>query len=262
MSVRPPKWILAVTSLLVGAATAGALIATSPARDRANPAPASEARIGGDHAPRITSDATREAVEDAGRRDARQRRGARQRIRARIRWRDSAAIGVPEAGRLARGVRLPAAGPGFFTWDPILKRRPNRDWRRWGTDDLVGTVLAVLRRFRDRFPDAPRIGIGDLSLRRGGDFGPEVSGGIGHATHQNGLDVDVYYPRLDRAERAPTSVDQIDRGLSQALVDLFVDAGAVVIYVGPNTGLGGPPEIVQPLANHDNHLHARIAARA
>ena len=30
------------------------------------------------------------------------------------------------------------------------------------------------------------------------------------------------------------------------------------IYVGPNTGLGGPPGVVQPLVNHDNHLHVRI----
>jgi murein endopeptidase len=117
----------------------------------------------------------------------------------------------------------------------------------------------VLRRFGERFPDAPRIGVGDLSRRHGGDFGPEISGGIGHATHQNGLDVDVYYPRLDRAERAPTAIDQVDWRLSQALVDLFLATGATVIYVGPNTGLGGPVEIVQPLVNHDNHLHVRIA---
>jgi hypothetical protein len=32
----------------------------------------------------------------------------------------------------------------------------------------------------------------------------------------------------------------------------------VVIYVGPNTGLRGPPGVVQPLVNHDNHLHVRI----
>ncbi|MGH2950816.1 MAG: penicillin-insensitive murein endopeptidase, partial [Solirubrobacterales bacterium] len=159
---------------------------------------------------------------------------------------------------LERGVRLPAAGRTHFTWDPILKRRPNRDWRRWGTGELVRTTLGVLRRFAERFPRAPRVGVGDLSRPHGGDFGAEISGGIGHATHQNGLDVDVYYPRLDRAERAPTTVGQVDRRLSQALVDLFLAAGATAIYVGPSTGLTGPAEIVQPLVNHDNHLHARI----
>lgn len=183
----------------------------------------------------------------------------RGRDRHRIQWRDSVAVGAPEGGSLARGVRLPAAGRNFFTWDPILRRRPNRDWRRWGTDDLVRTTLRVLRGFRRAHPDGPRVGVGDLSLRRGGDFGPEVSGGIGHATHQNGRDVDVYYPRLDGEERAPESVDQVDLRLAQELVDRFLAAGAVTIYVGPNTPLAGPAGVVVPAVNHDNHLHVRIA---
>ena len=177
----------------------------------------------------------------------------------RIEWRDSVAIGAPEAGRLLDGVRLPAAGRAFFTWDPVLKRRPNRDWRRWGTDEVVRTTLRTLREFRHLHPGAPRVGVGDLSLPRGGYFGPEVGGGIGHATHQNGLDVDVYYPRLDRAERPPTSVEEVDVALAQDLVDLFLAAGAVTIYVGPNLPLSGPSDVVVPLANHDNHLHVRLA---
>ena len=40
---------------------------------------------------------------------------------------------------------------------------------------------------------------------------------------------------------------------------LFVAAGATTVYVGPNLPLAGPPGVVTPLANHDNHLHARIA---
>ena len=178
----------------------------------------------------------------------------------RLRWRDSVAVGTPEAGRLARGVRLPAAGPAHFSWDPVLRRRPDRDWRRWGTDELVRTTLRVLRRFERRHPGAPPVGVGDLSLRRGGYFGPEVSGGIGHASHQNGLDVDVYYPRLDRRLRPPETVAEVDVELAQELVDLFVEAGAVTIYVGPNLPLVGPPQVVSPLVNHDNHLHVRIAA--
>ena len=180
--------------------------------------------------------------------------------RSQVEWRDSSAIGVPEAGRLVRGVRFPAEGRSFFTWDPVLRRSPDRDWRRWGTDDLVRTTLAVVRSFGRAHPNAPRVGVGDLSLPEGGYFGREVSGGIGHATHQNGLDVDVYYPRLDRRERPPRTVAQVDVVLAQELVDLFVAAGAVTIYVGPNLPLTGPPGVIVPLVNHDNHLHARIAA--
>jgi murein endopeptidase len=178
---------------------------------------------------------------------------------SRVQWRDSTTVGLPSSGRLEGGVQLPAQGRAYFTWDPVLRRQPNRDWRRWGSDELVRATLRVVREFHRRHPDAARIGIGDLSLPHGGYFGPEVGGGIGHATHQNGRDVDVYYPRLDHEERPPESVDDIDHALAQELVDLFVDAGAEVIYVGPNTGLTGPPGIVTELVNHDNHLHFRIA---
>jgi murein endopeptidase len=174
----------------------------------------------------------------------------------RVAWRDSVAIGTPGAGSLERGVLFPAEGPAWFSWDPVLKRSPDRVWRRWGADDTVRTTLSVLRRFAREHPGAPRVGVGDLSLPDGGYFGPEVGGGIGHATHQNGLDVDVYYPRLDRRERPPTRVEQVDPRLAQALVDLFVAAGASTVYVGPNLSLTGPPDVVSPLVNHDNHLHA------
>jgi hypothetical protein len=175
-----------------------------------------------------------------------------------IRWRRSVAVGLPEAGSLVRGVRLHAAGAHYFTWDPIRTRQPNRASRRWGTDDLVRMTLRVIRAYAAAHPGAPRVGIGDLSRRYGGDFGPQF-GGIGHATHQNGLDIDVYYPLLSEAERSPLSVDEVDLRLAQDLVDRFVRAGAVRVYVGPNTGLTGPPGVVQAIPNHDNHLHVRIA---
>jgi murein endopeptidase len=177
----------------------------------------------------------------------------------RIEWRRSRAAGLPHAGRLERGVKLPARGGSYFTWDPIQKESPNRGWRRWGTDRLVRATLQVVRAFAAAHPGAPRVGIGDLSRPRGGDFGRRY-GPPGHASHQNGLDVDLYYPRLDRKERAPLSADQIDRTLSQDLVERFVEAGAEQVFVGPSTGLEGPPGIVVPLVHHDNHLHVRLPA--
>ena len=171
--------------------------------------------------------------------------------------RRSVALGLPHAGGLRHGVRLPVAGPAFFTWDPVRKRTRNRAWRRWGTDLLVKRTMRVLGDFAAAHPPAPRIGVGDLSRTHGGDFGPRF-GSIGHASHQNGLDVDVYYPRLDRRERAARTVAQVDRRLSQDLVDRFVRAGAEKIFVGLRVRLRGPRQVVMPLAHHDNHLHVRF----
>ncbi|MBD0290512.1 MAG: penicillin-insensitive murein endopeptidase [Thermoleophilia bacterium] len=152
-------------------------------------------------------------------------------------------------------MRLPATGRHFFTWDPVLRSSPNRPWRRFGTDGLVRITLRVVRGFAAAHPHAPRVGIGDLSRPRGGPFPPK------HASHQNGLDVDVYYPRKDRKERPPRRPAQVDRRLAQALVDAFVGAGAAKIFVGPSVGLRGPHRVVQVLAHHDDHLHVRIPPR-
>jgi murein endopeptidase len=172
-------------------------------------------------------------------------------------WKHSHAMGRPDAGRLVNGVRFPAEGRHFFTWDMVQQRSPNREWRRYGTARLVRTVLRVIRSYAAAHPNAPRVAVGDLSRTHGGDFGKQF-GGIGHVSHQNGLDVDIFYPRRDRRELAPFSVSQVDRRLAQDLVDRFVHGCAQVIFVGPHTGLRGPPGVVQPLVHHDNHLHVRL----
>ncbi|HVM17519.1 MAG TPA: penicillin-insensitive murein endopeptidase [Gaiellaceae bacterium] len=192
---------------------------------------------------------------------------AREALESAIAWRPSRPLGSPNAGTLGDGVVLPREGVHFFTWDPFRWRTPSPASRRHGTDRLVRTVLGVVRAYARANPDAPRVGIGDLSRPEGGpfdarfgvvgEFGP-ARGYLGHVSHQNGLDVDVYYPRVDGAERAPDRLEDVDRVLAQQLVDLFVAAGAEFVFVGPRTGLTGPPGVVQPLARHDDHLHVRL----
>ncbi len=177
-----------------------------------------------------------------------------------ILWRRSAALGRPNHGRLRDGVQLPAAGPTWFTWDWGLRTSPNRDWRRWGTDRLVRTIFTVLDGYAAAFPDAAPVGIADLSRPQGGYFGKRY-GGLGHASHQNGLDVDVLYPRADCLERPPLHPSQIDRPRAQALLDAFVEAGAQYVFVGTHTGLRGPRRVVERLAHHDEHMHVRIRVR-
>ena len=169
----------------------------------------------------------------------------------------SRAVGLPWAGRLVHGRRLPIRGPGYETWDPILKQVPNRSRRRWGTARLVRVVRRVLVAHARRHPGARPVLVGDLSRPRGGDFGPRY-GGIGHASHQNGLDVDVYYPRRDGRPGIARRPEQVDRAAAQRLVDAFVRAGAQRVFVGPSLALRGPRRVVSPLVHHDDHLHVRL----
>src|SRR3954447_13427009 len=87
--------------------------------------------------------------------------------------------GVPWSGTLAGGVALAAEGDHFFTWDDVKQRSPNRGWRRFGNARLVATLGRVLGAFAAANPDAPRIGIGDISRTHGGEFGRRY-GGVGH----------------------------------------------------------------------------------
>jgi murein endopeptidase len=179
---------------------------------------------------------------------------------AEVQWRDSYAAGTPQRGFLVRGIKLPSEGVDFFTWDFPLSRSPSRPWRRWGTDTTIATVLRIVAEYRAENPGAPRVAIADISRQQGGPFGREF-GGLGHASHQNGLDVDIPYPRKDRQEMAPVKPSQVDQRLSQDLVDRFVAAGAVYIFVGPHLKLRGPRSVVQKLVYHDNHMHVRFPRR-
>ena len=174
-----------------------------------------------------------------------------------IAWRHSRAVGKPYAGRLVGGVQLPAEGRDFWTYDCGTRLSPNRPWRRWGTDRLVATLLRVIGEYRAANPAAPRVGIADLSRPHGGSFGKEF-GGLGHASHQNGLDVDVLYPRVDGLERRARSPVLVDARLSQELVDRFAAARAVYVFTGLHLPLHGPHKVVVRLAHHDDHMHVRI----
>jgi murein endopeptidase len=174
--------------------------------------------------------------------------------RPRVEWRDSRALGTPNAGSLVNGVRLPAEGPGYYTYNPATQAPPGGPDRTWGHARVVREVLELGEWWARTHPDAPRLGIGDLSRPRGGPFHGPV---VGHASHQNGLDVDIRLVRRDGAEAA---VDQssYDPALTQALVDRLVARGASLVLIGPRLHLHGPPGVVMPWPNHDDHLHVRF----
>ena len=131
--------------------------------------------------------------------------------------------------------RRAAAGqsPYWTTWDPALDRVPDRGYRRYGSAKLIHLLLSVTQAFHDAHPGAPRLVIGDISRLGGGPLDQ-------HASHQNGLDVDVYYPRKDGREVAPTSVDQVNVPLSQELLDLFLAARPEFVFVGPHLAAARP----------------------
>jgi hypothetical protein len=170
---------------------------------------------------------------------------------AHVEWRRATSVGLPYSGQLVDGTQLPVEGPNWVTWNPVTDSVPNLPRRLYGNERTIRTIIAVAAAYREAHPQAPPLVVGDISFAGGGVMDEHVS-------HQNGLDVDVYYPRRDRRLQAPTTTGQIDRSLAQDLLDRFVAAGAQVVFVGYSTGLGSAGGVAVPYPNHENHMHVRF----
>ena len=138
-------------------------------------------------------------------------RRARAEATPKIDWHHATSVGLPYGGSLVDGTQLPVEGPNWVTWDPVTDSVPNAPHRLYGNERTIRTILRVTDAYRAAHPEAPRVVIGDISREGGGPMTDE------HVSHQNGLDVDVYFPRRDATLRAPTATDQIDRRLAQDL---------------------------------------------
>ena len=169
-------------------------------------------------------------------------------------WHDGRALGTPNSGRLVNGVRLPAEGPGYYTYNPATQSAPGGLDRTWGTATLVREILDLGRWWATSHPARPPLGIGDLSRETGGPFTGPV---VGHQSHENGLDVDIRLVRRDGAQAA-VDPESYDRALTQALVDRLLAQGASLILIGPSLDLHGPAGVVVRWPAHDDHLHARF----
>lgn len=189
--------------------------------------------------------------QDASFRNPADRELARTSELGKVEWHHAMSIGLPYSGRLVDGTQLPVAGPDWVTWNPVTDSVPNLPQRLYGNERTIRTILSVIGAYRAAHADVPRVLVGDISFRDGGRMEEHVS-------HQNGLDVDVYYPRLDRHLSAPIATSQIDRDLGQDLLDRFVAAGAQTVFVGYSTGFRGPSGVVVPYPNHENHMHLRF----
>ena len=143
---------------------------------------------------------------------------------------------------LARPVQTQLTdGPGIFGYYSADKR--------YGTASTIAALYEVGRIWALRHP-APRVEVGDISRRGGGDI-------EGHASHETGRDADLRPMKNDGTE-GPVAWQQpgYSRSLTQELIDIIYANGVVrVNVIGFNDpGVQGCINWV----NHDNHLHVRF----
>ena len=181
------------------------------------------------------------------------------------------AIGFYSKGCLAGAVALPVDGA---TWQ-VMRLSRNRNW---GHPDLI----ALLERLAAKAPklaDWPGLLVGDLAQPRGG---PMLSG---HASHQLGLDADVWLtpmPKrtLSREEReniaatmivrpdrrdvdadvwTPGHLQMIKAAAEEKIVErIFVNAAIKKALCREAGKERAWLEKVRPYWGHDYHMHIRI----
>ncbi|MEP6862050.1 MAG: penicillin-insensitive murein endopeptidase [Deltaproteobacteria bacterium] len=184
-------------------------------------------------------------------------------------------LGLPWSGRLHDASEL-AEGDGYVI------RRPGR---AFGTRTTVDIIHHALVDFREQFPDAHPIAVGDISQESGGQI-------TQHHSHQSGRDVDIGLVYKTKPASYPqdfvvANADNLDCEATYALLNEFAetaheDGGAQVIFMDfavqgllyhwaqdhgedqavldklfqyPNRGGDG---LVRHVVNHDNHMHVRF----
>ncbi|HJX52283.1 MAG TPA: penicillin-insensitive murein endopeptidase [Polyangia bacterium] len=180
------------------------------------------------------------------------------------------AIGQPGAGCVQGAVALPLRGRGWVV------EHPERH-REFGHPVLVAYLRDLASRARRE-----RLGllcVGDLGQPRGG---PTPTG---HRSHQNGLDVDLWYgppakpPSPGQSPVAPVMVDLrtgkllpvwnsrvaslIETAASDATVDRIFVHPAVKRALCQDKGRAGPwLQRVRPWWGHHDHFHLRLRCPA
>ena len=180
-------------------------------------------------------------------------------------------IGFYSRGCAAGNVAMPETGP---TWQ-MMRLSRNRYW----TQPIMAQFLTDLSRQAATIPGVEGLYIGDLSQPRGGPMNG------GHASHQTGLDADIWMRLPDRldlssAERetiSSTIMDrrdgaytndswnpQIEAVIRMAASDprverIFVFPAAKVAMCDHATGDRSWLNRVRPWYGHNSHFHVRLA---
>lgn len=182
-------------------------------------------------------------------------------------------IGKTSHGCLTGAVALPAQGKGY----QVLRRARNR---YWGHPELIAFITDLGHRFAAS--DGRQMLVGDLAQPRGGPMS------YGHASHETGLDVDIWFRLPDRPLAAaalakPTPVNLVASDWKNINTNAFEPAHATMvrlaaqdprvdrIFVNPvikrelcRTATGDRAWLgkLRPWWGHNEHFHVRLTCPA
>ncbi len=140
------------------------------------------------------------------------------------------------------------------SWVNLCDKDPDGNTgANWGTGSTIGQLEAAAASFAGT--GQGKVPVGDISWEHGGDI-------AGHASHELGVDVDVWPIRTDNAQCTAGRITPASAAYDQAATRQLVQAiraaapgHVVLIYFNDrqliNEGL------TSSYPNHDNHMHIR-----
>jgi peptidoglycan hydrolase-like protein with peptidoglycan-binding domain len=141
---------------------------------------------------------------------------------------------------------LPASGLGHTTYN-----REVGGADQFGRASTIRHIQQLGELWHDQHPDRD-LAIGDISRKGGGPFPP-------HATHKDGLDVDIR-PLTNNGINEPTNIGAVNfsHALTREMLLLVKDnfKVEVVFFNDPLTIKEG---LTHHAKGHDNHVHVRFA---
>jgi len=122
-------------------------------------------------------------------------------------------------------------------------------------------LLFVLQGYHRAHPHAPPVLVGGRGAARRAARSARATAGLGHASHQNGLDVDVLYPRRDGKEPAGWAARHRPPARSGPGQPLRRRLRAVSSSSARTPGCTAARAVVETLVNHDDpHARAGLSA--
>jgi penicillin-insensitive murein endopeptidase len=103
-------------------------------------------------------------------------------------------VGTNDKGSLINGIAFPEAGEGFIG----MYRDTNHFW---GTSQIINMIETSAEVMEQKYPGRDRLQVEDIGLQAGGQID-------GHGSHQNGLDADIGYYKMDGIEHDPILKNQ------------------------------------------------------
>ncbi len=186
----------------------------------------------------------------------------------------SRSVGAPNRGRLENAAPFPEGE----AWK-LRAYRP----RTWATRHVVTTLASALGEWRERYPSARPVLLGEIARRKGGRARP-------HRSHRTGRDVDIGYALLEPPQphrftmATPTTLDAaatwglVERLLASGAVESIFMAAQVQAQILPYAMASIEPSrlpalfsvlctepraekkaIIRAWGGHADHMHVRFA---